>query len=148
MAAGLRSLHRNQNCCKLPLPQNVEAAAQRLFRELEGFSNQGPGGTRTKAPTSPASVAATPVGLTSIIAALQDYFFLSVTSSVDAARDEKFACPVQAYLACFGYNEDDTFKTAPEVTSLLASWQFLLRCTALHEAVTRSKEKKVDSALT
>jgi hypothetical protein len=69
-----------------------------------------------------------------VIEALQEYFFHSVTSMVEVAKDKKFGCPVQVYIACFAYNVDDTFKGPSQVTSLLACLQFLLRGTALYQA--------------
>jgi len=49
-------------------------------------------------------------------------------------------------MACFGYREDDTFKTPPEVTTMLAHWKFLLRCTALYYAVELSEVDEIRSA--
>ena len=83
----------------------------------------------------------------SLLDSFQEYFFLCVTSVVESAEDKKFACPVRVFLACFGYNEDDTFKMPPELTTHLAGWQYLLRCTALFEAVRLEKANKVESAL-
>lgn len=65
---------------------------------------------------------------------LQMFFFAAVTESVMESQDSRYKCPVLSYIACFAYNEDDTFKLAPQVTNLLAQWQFLLRCTALYSA--------------
>jgi hypothetical protein len=65
---------------------------------------------------------------------LQEFFFAAVTDSTQASQDNLFECPVQAYIACFAYNEDDTFKMASEITSMLAQWKYLLRCTALYHA--------------
>jgi hypothetical protein len=83
----------------------------------------------------------------SLINSLQEFFFLSVTNPNKGAEDKQFTCPVQVFLACFGYNEDDTFKMPSEVTSHLAGWQYLLRCTALFQAVRLEETKKVHSAL-
>ena len=65
---------------------------------------------------------------------LQKFFFAAVTDSIEESQDNRYKCPVHSYIAYFAYNEDDTFKLAPQVTSLLAQWQFLLRCTALYSA--------------
>lgn len=71
---------------------------------------------------------------TSLLLKLQKYFFLCVTATVKSLKDEKFQCPVHVYLACYGYNLDDTFKTPSEVTSQFANWEYLLRCTALFQS--------------
>ena len=76
---------------------------------------------------------------------LQEYFFLIVTRCAKAASDKRFTCPLQVYLACFGYNEDDTFKPPSQVTTLLANWQYLLRCTALYQASRLVELKKAGS---
>lgn len=65
---------------------------------------------------------------------LQEFFFAAVTESVEESCDSRFKCPVLSFIACFAYNEDDTFKLAPRITTLLANWEFLLRCTALYNA--------------
>jgi hypothetical protein len=70
----------------------------------------------------------------SIIRTLQEYFFLSITDMVRDSRDKKFKCPVQVYISCFAYNDDDTFEAPSQVTSLLASLQYLLRCIVLYQA--------------
>ena len=71
------------------------------------------------------------------VLALQDFFFSAVTGTIDGSTMDRFQCPVLTYIACFAYKPDDTFKTASEVTPLLAVWKFLLRATALFEARRR-----------
>jgi len=137
VAAGIRSVHRSETRCRLPLTEELKTKAMKLYRGLEAFKNQ--------PPEREGDYAAAEVP-EQLIELLQDYFFTCVTGMVKEAMDETFATPVQAYMACFGYREDDTFKTPPEVTSVLAQWQYLLRCTALYHATARSKRDKTVSA--
>lgn len=162
VAAGLRSLSRGSGRCRLPLSENLKEAALNLLKALKdhgaGSSPSGPlhiptdwpdvfeDQVEAEVPTS--AVGPKPDVLASPVRELQEYFFLSVTSMVEVAKDKKFQCPVQVYLACFGYNNDDTFKTPSEVTSQLANWQYLLRCTALFQVNLLSKLEKVGSILT
>jgi hypothetical protein len=131
-AAGVRSLYREESQCRIPLTEEPKQAALELFEELQSYS---PG-------TSPVEGSVP----TSLLDTLQRYFFLTVTTKIVSAHEEKFACPVQVYLACFGYNEDDTFKAPSQVTSLLANWQYLLRCTALYEANRLVELEQAESA--
>lgn len=65
---------------------------------------------------------------------------------VQVTADKKFSTSMQVFMACFGYKEDDTFKTPSEVTSVLAQWHFLLRCIALYYAAEASKKDKTTTA--
>jgi len=130
-AAGIRSILREEGSCRLPLNDNVRARAEELNNALHNFV---PSGNDTTPPDS-------------AIEALQQYFFLAVTDMVKDARDRKFQCPVQVYIACFAYNEDDTFKAPSQTTSLLACLQFLLRSTALYHAFAENKANESVSAL-
>ena len=144
---------RDQRRCRLPLADSLLAAARTLLGHLETYATtappttpSGPGDPKdeNRAAAAVRSKFSVPAAL---IASFQQYFFLCVTSVIKSAEDEKFACPVQAFLACFGYKDDDTFRTASEVTSHLAGWQFLLRCTALVEAFRLEQSKQAHSAL-
>lgn len=137
-AAAIRSLSREENRFRLPLTDGVrEKAADlldcllRLPSESKGKRKEplkAWGGTSGHLRRQPDEEAA--------IHKLQDLFFSATTDSVKESQENRFKCPIMAYIACFAYNTDDTFKAAPQVTSLLAQWQFLLRCTALYHART------------
>lgn len=116
--------------------------AWRLFKELKSYSTEA-----SKKKSTSTNFPDTDVPK-SLLDNLQEYFFLTVTTVIKSAHDEKFTCPVQVYLACFGYNEDDTFKLPSQLTSPLANWQYLLRCTALYEANRLVESRAVDSVLT
>ena len=167
MAAGLRSLRRDRQRCRLPLAADLEKVARELFDALENYSPNTmsssdvlmssveadipPSSTRLSEPQAKASRSRPQLKHrvpAPLIVKLQEYFFLSITTVIKSAKDEKFTCPVQVYLACYGYNDDDTFKAPSELTSQLAGWQYLLRCTALFQANRLLKLKKVDSVLT
>jgi hypothetical protein len=151
VAAGLRSLDLDESSCRLPLTDSLRTAAQTLLKNLEAYANapstpSGPPNDDDDSPTFTNKRFRFDLP-SSLLSSFQEYFFLSVTSSTKSAEDKQFACPVQVFLACFGYNKDDTFKMPSEVTSHLAGWQYLLRCTALFQAVQLERSKKVDSAL-
>jgi len=136
LAAGLRSLHRGSHQCKIPLSQELKPIAQKFFDDLSNYSTllpECPTNINRSKPNDPDAANEPPVP-ESLLSSLQDFFFSSVTGIIKTPHDNKFTCPVQVYIACFGYKRDDTFKTAPELTSLLANWQYLLRCTALYQA--------------
>jgi len=156
VAAGLRSLYRGERECRLPLTDLLDKAARNLLQALEGYqpdihvpeqaivseisSDDVADSEKARIPKPPVK----PVPI-SVIETLQEYFFLSVTTGIKNVEDEKFKCPVQVYLACYGYNEDDTFKVPSEITSQLANWQYLLRCTALFEATMLGNSGKTNS---
>jgi len=168
VAAGLRSLHRDRRRCRLPLTGDLEKVARELFDALESYSQNtskssydvSMSSVESEAPTSTARGSgpraksshskppAKPEVPTPLIRKLQEYFFLSVTTVIKSAKDEKFTCPVQVYLACYGYNDDDTFKAPSEITPQLANWQYLLRCTALFQANRLVELEQADSVLT
>lgn len=150
MAAGLRSLRRDRQRCRLSVTSSIEAAGRQLLVQLQEYASA------ASAPSGPASNSHADTNSINrfrftiprpLLNSFQEYFFLSVTSVVKNAQDTQFACPVEAFLACFGYNEDDTFKMPSEVTSHLAGWQYLLRCTALFEAVRLHNSGKAQSVL-
>lgn len=134
VAAGIRSVNRDQARCRLPLTEDLEVKARELYEALARFDRRVEASERAKA-------------LEGLVHLFQDFFFRCVTEMVKEAEDEKFKCPVQVFMACFAYNEDDTFKTPSEVTSVLAQWQYLLRCTALHHAATLAKKDETVSAI-
>ena len=68
-----------------------------------------------------------------IVSHLQTLFFSLATNNA-GANDKQFSCPVQCFIAACSYNEDDTFKQASSMTSMLAHWQFMLRATGLYGA--------------
>jgi len=82
-----------------------------------------------------------------LLSSLQDFLFFSITGIIKTAYDEKFTCPVQVYMACYGYNSDDTFKSTAQLTSTLANWSYLLRCTTFYQANKLFKANAVGSVL-
>ena len=69
-----------------------------------------------------------------MILKLHEFLCSVVTDSIQTSQDNRFQCPVQAFITCFAYNDDDTFNVVTQVTSLLAQLQFLIRCTALYQS--------------
>ena len=76
---------------------------------------------------------------------LQTFFFAVITDSISESQDDRFKCPVEAYIACFAYNEDRTFKIASEITSMLAQWEFLIRCAVLFAGNLSAKDSRIES---
>ena len=135
--------------CKILLSKELKPFAQKLFDDLSNYSEllpECPIKIDRSKPNSPDATNKPPVP-ESLLSSLQDFFFYSVTGIIKTPHDDKFTCPVQVYIACFGYKSDDTFKTAPELTSLLANWQYLLRCTALYQAHQLFEANEVGSVL-
>jgi len=145
VAAGLRSLRRDRQRCRLSVTSAIDAAGRQLLVHLEEYASA------QSAPVGPASHGHADTDSINrfrftipspLLDSFQEYFFLCITSVVKSAHR-----PVEAFLACFGYNEDDTFKMPSEAISHLAAWQYLLRCTALFEAVRLHKSGKAPSIL-
>jgi len=126
-AAAIRSLNRSEDRFRLPLTNMMRSKASQLFEALKSL----PG-------TLPAGDVLSP-GENSAVLKLQEFFYTSVTDSLRESVEDKFKCPVMTYAACFAYNEDDTFKVAHQVTSMLAQWSFLLRANALYYAKLKSE---------
>jgi len=149
LAAGLRSIHRKAHQCKIPLSEELKPLAEKFYKDLSDYSELLPkrpakinrSKTNDSASTNEPSV---PEGL---LSSLQDFLFSSVTGSIKTAYDVKFTCPVQVYMACYGYNGDDTFKSAAQLTHTLANWSYLLRCIALYQANKLFEAKEVGSIL-
>ena len=143
-AASIRSLSREENRFRLPLTDGVKEEAAALLSCLLRLPSESKG--KRKELSNTWGAASGPHKQrqpeeTAAIHKLQDLFFLATTDSVEESQQNRFKCPVLAYVACFAYNSDDTFKAAAQVTSPLAQWQFLLRCTALYHARTASIER-------
>jgi len=149
-AASIRTLDRDEKRFRLPLGESIKQKARALLDALKALPS---GSFKKSTPTdhTPTDHTLTDHTLTDhtltdhtltgrtleesiAMERLQEFFFAAVTDSVEESQDNRFKCPVLAYIACFGYNNDNTFKLAPEVTSLLAGWKFLLRCTVLYHA--------------
>ena len=145
VAAGLRSLHRGEDRCRLPVQGTLTKVARELFKALQDYTPKFtmPDPATAKKGSNQLVKLDSP---DSLVDKLQEYFFLSVTGFIKSIKDEKFKCPVQVYLACFGYNDDDTFKRPSDVTPHLAAWTYLLRCTALLQAHQAAELKQTESA--
>lgn len=130
-AAAIRSLGRSTDRLRLPLPKSTEDRTRELLEALESLPPRPhPGRKNPDAKITPPEQEA--------VVKLQDFFFSSVVDSVEESQQNRFKCPVSTYTACFAYNEDDTWKVAIQVTSMLAQWSFLLRATALFNAMLES----------
>lgn len=141
VAAAIRSLHRNEQRFRLPLTSSLEKKAGDLFERLESLPAPG---------KKPQENSGESRGLSAeeknAMISLQDFFFSAVTESTDSREADKFTCPILTYIACFAYNDDDTFKVAPQITSMLAQWLFILRCTALyHGTASSTKERSLQT---
>jgi hypothetical protein len=151
VAAGLRSLSRGQERCRLPLTDDLKQAARELLDHLQAYAQAPsappvPSEGHSDGDKHPSEVKRSKIVVPPpLLHSLHTFFFLCVTSVIKGTQDSKFKCPVQVFLACFGYNEDDTFKMPSELTSHLAGWQYLLRCAALYEAVSLEESGRVDS---
>jgi len=146
LCASIRTLVREQDRFRLPLPGSLKDRAQALLTALQSLSPQARKRKGKKASNlDPAPEAESPnpdpdvQSRNEAVLRLQDFLYSVVTESIQESQEDRFKCPVQAFIACAAYNEDDTFKQAHQVTSLLARLQFLLRCTALHYAQACSK---------
>lgn len=144
IAAALRSIGRAEVRCRLPLTEDIKVEARKLLGELKKYQEIVKAVVEETPRGRPPPTVEVPDTLTR---QLQHLFFRCVTGMVEEAEDERFRCPVQVYMACYGYNEDDTFRTPPEVTSVLAVWQFLLRGTALYESWVTAEADETTSAL-
>lgn len=139
-AASIRSIHRDEGRYCLPLQDSVKNEVLCLCDALKGIPEGYKLEKRSKRRRELLSnvcddqVHSLPPEVMRAVLQLQKFFFAAVTDSVKESQDSRYKCPVLSYIACFAYNEDDTFKLAPQVTTLLAQWQFLLRCTALYSA--------------
>jgi len=140
VSAFLRSMHREMTRFRLPLPEAAVVKAEELYRALETLPATSSKSSR-KGP-----VAEIPGPEADAALKLQEFFFSSVVDSVPESRENKFKCPVLAYTACFAYNEDDTWKLAPQVTSMLAQWSFLLRGTSIYHAKVEHSRTGVPAA--
>ena len=132
-AAAIRTLSRADNRFKLPLSDGVRSKVEALKASLEKITYQALDTTRKQLPTGkkPKKLLE---GRLAVVRALQEFFFSAVTGMVDGSTANRFKCPVLTYVACFSYQPDNTFKTAWDITSLLANWKFLLRVTAIFKA--------------
>lgn len=144
MAAAIRSVYRPKERCTLPLTEELKAAAKVLRKALKAYEKLVDDAVRETTKGQVPSPVEVPDTLTEL---LQGFFFGCVTEMVKETEDKKFGCPVQVFMACFGYKEDDTFRIPCEVTSELAIWQFLLRCTALYQSDIAVRAKTTTSAL-
>lgn len=133
-AAAIRSLNPGPDRFKLHLQAEVRSKAEALLLALRSISYER---QISKNATPPEDLDLDDNFLPekeAAVHALQNFFFSAITDSLEESTADRFKCPVLAYVACFAYNVDDTFKTADKITSLLANWLFLLRCTALYRA--------------
>lgn len=134
-AGAIRSIYRNEKRFRLPLTEGLREKANDLLKKLESLPSPGkrpaktPGDTRTLSSREKDAVIS-----------LQRFFFSAITESIDDRQANKFTCPVLTYIACFAYKKDDTFKLASQITSCLAQWSFLIRCTALYHGTMSESE--------
>jgi len=133
-AAAIRSASRGAGRLRLPLPESTKSKTNELIEALKVLPRPKPSSatdSETKATLEEKKA----------VLKLQEFFFSAVVDSVAESQKNRFKCPVLTYTACFAYNEDDTWKLAPQVTSMLAQWSFLLRATALSYAIRESKDQ-------
>ena len=136
-AALIQSLDRDETRFRLPLTNGVSEDARSLLAALESL----PCGEKQKEKPSEGKKGEIPSiqeedlshAKKKAVRALQRLFLSAVTDSIKESQGNRFKCPVLAYIACFAYNSDDTFKVPFQLTSVLAHWQYLLRCTALYQ---------------
>lgn len=129
-SAAIRTLYREKSRFHLRLRENIQDKARDLFEALDSLSSKKSQELEKNA-----------------VIKLQEFFFAAVTDSVKESQDDRFKCPVLTYIACFAYNKDDTFKLPSQVTSMLAQWEFLLRCTAIYHGHMSFKAKKSESVV-
>jgi len=136
VAAAIRTLERPEGQFRLPLTESVKVKATELREALRALP---PRASQRKKRATSSNGEDTPEEKHAIVK-LQQFFFTAVVDSVQESQENRFRCPFLTYTACFAYNADDTFKTAPQVTSMLAQWSFLLRGNALYHAILKSEE--------
>lgn len=137
MAAAIRSLYSRKDGerFKLPLNDAVASKVAALVKALRDVPLPPPADSELKELPKDEDdlIKLAPEDMKAVLE-LQNLFFTATTATVDGSTMNRFKCPVLSYIACFAYEPDDTFKTASEITPMLAIWKFLLRATALFEA--------------
>jgi hypothetical protein len=76
----------------------------------------------------------TPNGGIQYLTKIHECFWKLLTESIDASGKDKFMCPIYCYLAVYGFRQDGTFKSAHELTQVLAIVKYLIRSAVLFEA--------------
>jgi hypothetical protein len=155
VAASIRTFRWGGDIYRLPLPETFRKKVGAIFEALESIPPRKQGKKKrsskshdsepvTKLTSEPPELAPE---LEAAVRRVQEFFFAAVTDTVKESQDDQFKCPVLAYIACYSYNGDDTFKIASQVTSMLAQWQFILRCTALYHGHMSAEADKSTSVI-
>jgi len=142
---------RGEGRFRLPLTEGIQRKAQELFEALAPLPAPLPRLSRSEKRAmggdSPSRTPERSPFEGQAVLKLQEFFFAAITDSISESQDDQFRCPVQAYVACFAYNGDDTFKLASGMTPMLAQWEFLIRCTVLFAGHQTAEDKSVESVV-
>ena len=122
----IQTLDRGKDKFRFPLLEDLQVKARAFLVALqsippdtrkrkakESTPTEKPSPTDAKPSSDP-----NPLARKDAILKLHEFLCSVVTDSIQTSQNDRFQCPVQAFITCFAYNDDDTFKVVTQVTGV------------------------------